>query len=197
MAKRNFRLLLSSLVVAASLAGVSAGSAHDAECIGAPDAKPMSLPSPLDKWAQIGCTPFGQALGSRNGWVWASLDDAAAVSIVAGTLDRLSDSPDASFFTAIEMHELQPQERDVALAAFDRGLKFKNTEPKAYRAELTIASGDVASLVFFDFGAFAGGMWCPKDICIPESRFLIMKKESKGQITAALRPAHPDRARLG
>jgi hypothetical protein len=197
MVRRNFTFFLSPFLVAASFAGASPSAAHDVACIGAPVETAMSLPSPLSKWAQIGCTPYGQALGSRDGWVWASLNDAATVAIVAGTKDRPDDSPNLSFFTGIELQELQNDDLDAALAAFDRGLRFKNAAPKAYRAELTIATGDVATVVFFDFDTFAGGMWCPEGACSPDSRFLIMKQERKDQITAAVQPGGSGRKRLG
>jgi hypothetical protein len=51
-----------------------------------------------------------------------------------------------------------------------------------------VASGAVASALFFDFGTFAGGMFCPEEVCVPDSRFLIMQQEHKGQITVGFRP---------
>ena len=194
MAKRNLTVLLFPFVLAASFAGTSPSAAHDNKCAGIQSDAVMALPSPLRKWAQLACTQYGEALGSRDGWIWASLKDAARVAIMAGEPPRgPDDSGGASFFTAIKVDELHDDELAVALATFRSGLKIRETGSKVYRAQLTIASGGAASLLFFDFGTFAGGMWCPQDGCAPESRFLIMQQENKAQIAAAFRPGRAPR----
>jgi hypothetical protein len=194
MTKRNLLVLLSTFVLAAGFAGTSPGAAHDNECAAIQSDAVVILPSPLRKWAQLACTPYGEALGSRDGWIWASLKDASKVAIMAGEPPSGPDDwAGASFFTAIKIDELHDGELTVALGTFRSGLKIRETDSKVYRVQLTIASGGVASLLFFDFGTFAGGMWCPQDGCAPESRFLIMQQENKAQITAAFDPGHAPR----
>jgi len=189
MAKRNLLVLLSTFLLATAFAGTSPSAAHDNACAGIQSDAVVTLPSPLRKWAQLACTQYGEALSSRDGWIWASLEDAGKVAIMAGEPPHgPDDSGGASFFTAIKLDELHDDELAVALATFRSGLKIRETGSKAYRVQLTIASGGVASLLFFDFGTFAGGMWCPQDGCAPESRFLIMQQENKAQITAAFDP---------
>lgn len=187
MTRRKFSILLSTLLVAAGLAATSPCAAHDREvCDQTPLDAVARLPTPLRKWGQIACTPVGQVLASHDGWIWASLKDASKVVLPA---NALSDSPSElgvlSYFTSIEAHELHQEERASALSAFHDGLEFKESDSTVYRVDITIASGGVASLLFFDFGTFAGGMWCPEDGCVANSRFLIMKQENKGQIITA------------
>ena len=197
MAKRNLLVLLPTFVLAAAFAGTSPSAAHDHACAGIQSDAAVTLPSPLRKWAQLACTQYGELLGSRDGWIWASLMDAGKVAIMAGEPPRgPDDSGGASFFTAIKLDELHDGELAVALATFRSGLKIRESGSKAYRVQLTIGSGGVASLLFFDFGTFAGGMWCPQDGCAPESRFLIMQQENKAQITTAFDPGRvPHRLR--
>jgi hypothetical protein len=187
MTGRKYSIFLSTLLVIAGLGATSPSTAHDREeCDGTPLDAVAMLPSPLRKWGQIDCTPVGQVLASHDGWIWASLKDATKVVLPA---EALSTGPaelgDLSYFTKIEAHELHQDELASALSAFHDGLEFKESDSKVYRVNITIASGGVASLLFFDFGAFAGGMWCPEDGCVEESRFLIMKQENKGQIITA------------
>jgi hypothetical protein len=194
MAKRNLLVLLSTFVLATAFAGTSPSAAYDNECARIQSDAVVTLPFPLRKWAQLACTQYGEALSSRDGWIWASLEDAGKVAIMAGQPPHgPDDSGGASFFTAIKLDELHDDELAVALATFRSGLKIRETGSKVYRVQLTIASGGVASLLFFDFGTFAGGMWCPQDGCAPESRFLIMQQENKAQITAAFDPGRTPR----
>ena len=191
MAKRKFSTLLSTVLVVAGFASASPASADHHECIGSALDAVTSLPSPLRKWGQIACTQFGPALAGRDGWVWVSLKDAGEVAIVAGTPPHgPDDSSEPSYFTRIQVDELRPDELAFAMATFDQGLKFGSAIPKVYRVDLTVASGNVAKIVFFDFGAFAGGMFCPEDDCIADSRFLIMKRENKNETTAAIGQKH-------
>jgi hypothetical protein len=194
MAKRNLLVLLSTFVLAAAFAGTSPSAAHDNECAEIQSDAVVTLPSQLRKWAQLAWTHYGEALGSRDGWTWASLDDAGKVTITAGEPPHgPDDCGGASFFTAIKMDELRDDELAVTLATFRSGLKIRETGSAVYRVQLTIASGGVAGLLFFDFGTFAGGMWCPQNGCAPESRFLIMQQENKAQITAAFDPGRAPR----
>src|ERR1041384_5585564 len=75
MAKGKLSIFLCTLAVAVGC-GMTGSKADDRgeECKGTPMDAVMMLPSPLRKGGQINCTPFGHALVSRDGWVWASLD---------------------------------------------------------------------------------------------------------------------------
>ena len=95
--------------------------------------------------------------------------------------------------TGIKVDELHSDERAAALATFDSGLKLDEARSTVYRVDLANASGAVASVLFFDFGTFAGGMLCPEKSCVPDSRFLIMQQENKDQIAAAFRPGDAPR----
>src|SRR5258708_36341823 len=104
MAKRNLLVLLSTFVLAASFAGTSPSVAHDNECAEIQSDAVVTLPSPLRKWAQLACTQYGEALASRDGWTWASLNDAGKVTIMAG--EPPHGPPDfcgRSFFSAIKI----------------------------------------------------------------------------------------------
>ena len=180
MTKGKFSISLCTLAIAVGFGGASPKAADEDDCRSSPLDAVMMLPSPLRKWGQIACTPFGHVVGSRDGWVWASLEDAKRVLIpsqIAG--HKPEPIGNESYFTAIHASEIQPDEFGFALAIFEDGLDLKEASQKVYRAELTSVSGRINTIYFFDFGSFAGGMWCPDDDCIPESRFLIMEQEHK------------------
>ena len=187
MTRSRFSIFLSALFLATGLMSASPSVAFDKEeCAGMPENAILRLPSPLRRWAQIGCTPIGETLSSRDGWIWAQLNDAAQVTIVAGGGPQGADSFGfASYFTNIQVNELGQDELAAPLAAFRKNLEIRDGGTKGYRVDITMASGDVARIFIFDFGAFGGGMWCPDDECVADSRFLIMQRESKGLITAS------------
>src|SRR5262245_52714464 len=85
MAKRRLAVLLGTLVLALVLGAPSPRAANEDagenECRDSPTGAVTNLPAPLRKWGAISCTPYGQVLGSRDGWMWASLDDAKGVLI--------------------------------------------------------------------------------------------------------------------
>jgi hypothetical protein len=132
----------------------------------------------LRKWAQIACTPYGDALGSRKGWIWAALDDAQKVMIPSGDPQGNPDpvANETAYFTAIDVSELKDDDRNFAVEIFHDGLDLDVANAKVYRVDLTSEAGGVNTIYFFDFDKFAGGMWCPDGGCVPESRFLIMEQ---------------------
>jgi hypothetical protein len=140
----------------------------------------MRLPSPLRKWGQIICTPFGHVLGSRDGWIWASLEKGSRVLIPSQIAGRNPQQiGNESYFTAIGVSELQPDELASAVAMFNDGLHFDEPSAKGYRADLVSVSGAIITMYFFDFGTFGGGMACPDGDCALDSRFLIMERQTK------------------
>ena len=187
MAPNKFAFFFSALLLTAGATDITCATAHaDEICQDMPSDAVLRLPEPVRKWGQISCTSHGQAFGSRDGWIWASLKDASRVSIVAGSPQDSEILGEEPYFTDVAVHEISGDELEPTLAVFRHGMKLTGAHPKAYAVTLTVTSGAVARIMFFDFGTFAGGMWCPDDGCIPESQFLVMKKESKDQVTASL-----------
>jgi len=179
MARGKFPILLCTLAVAVGC-GMTVSRADDLgeECKGTPLDAVMMLPSPLRKWGQINCTPYGHALVSRDGWVWASLDDAKKVRIPSQIArGKLAEIGNASYFTSIHESQVDGDDRTNATEVLEDGLTLKGDASNVYRVDLTSISGRTVTVYFFDFGTFAAGMWCPKDGCVPESRFLIMQQD--------------------
>jgi hypothetical protein len=187
MTPSKFAVPLTMLIIAAGAMDMAGGAAHAREvCQDMPSDAVVSLPETLRQWAQITCTSHGQTFGSRDGWIWASLKDASRVSISAGSPEDSEILGEEPYFTDVAVHEISEGELEPTLAVFGHGMTLTGAHPKAYTVTLTVTTGAVARIMFFDFGTFAGGMWCPDDGCIPESQFLVMKKESKDQLTASL-----------
>ena len=139
----------------------------------------MMLPAPLRKWGQINCTPFGHALASHDGWVWASLDDASKIRIPSQVArGKLAEIGNASYFTSIHETQVEGENRANATDLFQDGLELRGDVSNVYRVELKSVSGRSLIVYFFDFGTFAGGMWCPNDGCVAETRFLIMEQDA-------------------
>jgi hypothetical protein len=179
MAKGKLSLLLGALLLAVGC-GMNGANADDRqeECKGTPMDAVMMLPAPLRKWGQINCTPFGHALVSREGWVWASLDDASKIRIPSQSArGKLAEIGNTSYFTSIHEAPVEGEDRDNAAKIFQDGLDLKGDMSNVYRVELRSVSGGNMVVYFFDFGTFAGGMWCPEDGCVPETRFLIMEQD--------------------
>lgn len=180
MAKGSFAVLLGTLMLALGFGTQSprAADVHD-ECSDSPREAVTSLPAPLRKWGAISCTPYGQVLGSRDGWMWASLDDAKGVLIPS---QMIHGHPKAlgndSYFVSIDVRQLEDDDLASAAGLFDAGLDIDMADVKAYRVALTSVSGDTATFEFFDFGKFAGGMYCPDEGCVADSRFLIMQQDT-------------------
>lgn len=182
MARAKTALFLCALAIATSVGGTAPHAAAEDDCSNAPLDAVITLPSPIRKWGEISCTSSGHVLSSRDGWIWALLESATTVGIPSQTVRKNEASvDDVSYFTSIETSELGEEEFTVALSIFHDGLNFEETEAHGYRAELTSVSGRSTTIIFFDFGSFAGGMWCPGGGCIPDSRFLIMESEHKAK----------------
>jgi hypothetical protein len=172
-------LFLCALTIAISVEGASPRAAAESECSAPLDAV-IALPAPIRKWGQISCTPSGQVLTGREGWVWAWLEGATTVRIPSQMepTNQTSVGND-SYFVSVEASAIEEEELGVPLSIFQAGLSFEAAEPRGYRAEITSVSGLSTTIYFFDFGRFAGGMWCPEGSCIPDSRFMIMESEHK------------------
>ena len=179
MAKGKLSIFLCAMALALGCGtAVSQENDRDEQCKGSPMDAVMLLPAPLRKWGQVNCTPFGHTLGSRDGWIWASLDDGSKVRIPSQTSrGKLAEIGNASYFTSIHEDQLDDEDRANVTEVFEDGLSLKGDASNVFRVELTSVSGRSMTLYFFDFGTFAGGMWCPANGCVPESRFLIMEQD--------------------
>jgi len=180
MAKGRLAVLLGTLIVALGFGTQSPRAAETEECRDSPNEAVTILPAPLRKWGAISCTPYGQVLGAGDGWMWASLDDAKGVLIPSQMMahGRPRALGNDSYFVGIKVRQLEDDDLASAVGLFDTGLDIENTNAKAYRVELTSVSGDTSVFEFLDFGGFAGGMYCPQDGCVADSRFLIMHQGS-------------------
>lgn len=174
MAKGKAVFFLCASTLATLSAGTAPRAATETDCTDSPLEAVMTLPSPIRKWGQVSCTPAGHMVTSRGGWVWAWLEGAHTVRIPAQMTP--TDRDNDSYFTKIERSELSEEELSNSLAIFHDGLDFEAAEVHGYRVDLTSVSGYSTAVYFFDFGSFAGGMWCPDGSCIPGSRFMIMQK---------------------
>ncbi len=180
MTRGKAAIFLAGLIGAMALGTPTVKADDREECSGTPFDAVMRLPPAIGKWGQVACTPFGHVLESRDGWVWAAVDSGSDVlissQIASRTARRLGNE---SYFTAIRATQLSPREAAAAASLFNEGLTFEETGSTGYRVDLTTASGATNTLYFFDFGTFAGAMACPGDECDPETRFLIMERETK------------------
>ena len=186
----GLRKVLVFLFVAAT--ALSLGTAQpraageEFDCQGTPNQAVRVLPAPLRKWGYIHCTEFGHMLESRDGWVWAWLDGSGEVAIPSQMVKRnpLALGND-SYFVTIEVSDLAPEKLVFAVSLFNEGLNISEGEVKGYRAQLTSVSGRSTTIYFLEFGTFAGGIWCPDEGCVLQSRFMIMEKDHAAQLKAA------------
>ena len=190
MAVGKFLLFLGVVAIALGAAGAppkAAEAAHETDCFGSPGDAVRVLPAPLRKWGYVSCTPFGHMLSSREGWVWAWLDGSGSVAIPSQMVKHNpAELGNASYFVSIEVSGLEPEKLTFAASVFHDGLDMEEHEVKGgYRVNLTSVSGQSATIYFFDFEKFAGGMWCPDDACVPQSRFMIMERDHTADLRAA------------
>ena len=188
MALGKVFVFLSVVATALSLGSAQPRAADDqADCNGTPSTAVRVLPAPLRKWGYIHCTQFGHMLESRDGWVWAWLDGSGEVAIPSQMVKRDPvELGNDSYFVTIEIAELEPEKLLFAVSLFNDGLNItEEGEIKGYRAQLTSVSGRSTTIYFLDFATFAGGIWCPDDGCVAQSRFMIMEKDHSAELRAA------------
>jgi len=172
----KFTLFFCALAIGIGFSGATPKAAADDEndCRGTPSEAIVTLPAPLRKWGQIECTPYGHILVGRDGWVWAQLDGGSKVFVPSQMVDRDPELlGNTSYFTAIEVSQLDNEITEGALRLFEAGLDMSE-KAEGYRLDATSVSGSKLTLYFFDFGSFAGGMWCPDGECFADTRFMIM-----------------------
>ena len=185
MSKRSFVVMLSALALAAAMGNTAPKAAETGErCMTSPSDAVTTLPAPLRKWGRIECTPFGQVTTSRESWIWARLDGGGMVFVPAQMASHPVEG-EGSYFTSIGIRDLTPEELTTVLRTFGDGFQLDEEAVHGYRADFTSVSGSSATILFFDFVTFAGGIWCPDDNCVPESRFLIIEKDHDANARSA------------
>jgi hypothetical protein len=187
MLKRSFAVMLSALALTAVMGNTAPKAAVAGDsCTALPGDAVTALPAPLRKWGKIECTPIGQVLSSRKNWIWAQLDGQGMVLIPSQMVSQPVAGEEA-YFTSISVRDLAPEEFASAFPSFDEGLPLDEEAAHGYRVDISTVSGRSTTIYFFDFPTFAGGIWCPDDNCVPESRFLIVEKDhSKNDLSKSI-----------
>jgi hypothetical protein len=140
-----------------------------------------TLPAPLDRWAQIRCTPAGYVITGREGWLWLEPNHQALVVIPAQTFGRQA-GPDANaYFTKIQVTRVTGDEFEKADDVFHAGFDPKDAKPAGYRLDISTMDGHDIRLYMFDYFTYGWGMACSKDACDRSSRFVMlnMKEDPK------------------
>jgi hypothetical protein len=186
MAVGKFLLFFGVVAIALGVGSTPPRAADETDCYGSPGEAVRILPAPLRKWGHIACTRFGHMLESREGWVWAWLDGSGSVAIPS---QMVKHDPmqlgNESYFVTIDVADLEPKALVFALSVFHDALNMDEGQVKGYRVNLRSVSGDTATIYFLDFEKFVGGMWCPDDACVPQSRFMIMERDHGADLRAA------------
>ncbi len=144
------------------------------ECDGTPEDAIISLPSPLQEWGQIVCTPYGHIISNKQGYVWSNVGSYSPVMIPSQMVrTQPKKTGNSSYFTSIKMTLLKGKEAKSSIELFETGFDKSGTTPKVYSLSVTSISGKKLGFNFFDFGDSQWGMWCNKE-CDPNSKFMIL-----------------------
>lgn len=181
MAIRPAAVAISVLISFAGMhagANAAADAAPEHECSGTPPDAVTALPAPLNRWGQIVCTPFGQMLGSRKGWMWL-MPDLDPVFIPA----QLSDADpqplgNKIYFTKIDVARVNGAEFDDAYRTFHEGFDDAEVKPDGYRVDMTTVEGKSIRMYFFDYDTYAWGMTCLDNKCDPDTRFMVLDRNT-------------------
>lgn len=181
------------------LAGISmfdhaAIAAPVGDCGGTPADAVVDLPSPLNDWGQVACTPYGHIISNKDGWIWSYPGGYAPVFIPSQMVRKEpKELGNKSYFTKIQMTKVDGEEFREVYSVFHAGLDPKEAIPVGYRLDVTSVSGDALKLYFFDYGNSAWGIWC-RDKCDPKLRFMVLNmakrpnKALQGDAPQAARP---------
>ena len=171
-------------IMATGSAVFSPTNADESACGVAPAEAVVTLPAPLNKWAQLVCTKSGQVITGHDGWVWLEPTRHAVVIIPSQNLkaqaqeNKLetdpSDAAGQSYFTKIELTKVNGDEFDKVYEVFHAGFDAKDGKPAAYRLDLTTMAGKEIRLYMFDYFTYGWGMACSKDACDRSSRFVML-----------------------
>ncbi len=157
-------------------AAADPAAAHD--CSGAPPDAVTALPSPLSRWGEIVCTPYGQMLASHKGWMWL-MPDLDTVLVPAQISDTKPEPVgNKIYFTKIDAVRIKGPEFDEAYKTFHDGFDDQEVKPDGYRIDLTTVEGKSLRMYFFDYDTYAWGMSCPDNKCQTDSRFMILNRST-------------------
>ena len=183
-----------ALLASVLISGPGPARAQDDVCTSsAPTDAVVKLPSPLDKWGQLICTPLGYALTGHTGWVWMQPSDHSLVIIPAQlegavksssrdggkpAFDRVPASG-KSYFTRIELNKVSGDEFEKAYTAFHDGFDPNEQKPAGYRLDLASAGGNTLTIYLFDYFTYGWGIACPEGNCDRSTRFVMLDMEEK------------------
>ncbi|WP_017446644.1 hypothetical protein [Gayadomonas joobiniege] len=157
-----------------SILSFAAKSNPVGDCQGTPNEAVTALPSPLDNWGQIVCTPYGHIISNKRGYIWSNVGAYNPVMIPSQMVRTSPKSiGNSSYFTSIEMNLLQDEEAASSIKLFETGFDKSPNTPKVYALRVKSVSGKELSFKFFDFGDSQWGMWC-NESCDPNSKFMIL-----------------------
>jgi len=142
-------------------------------CIASPDAI-TQLPAPLNRWAQLRCTPAGYVITGRQGWIWIEPNNKALVVIPAQTFGRPEGPDKNAYFTKVEVTKVTGEEFEKAYEVFHAGFDPKDAKPAGYRLDVTTMDGNDIRVYMFDYFTYGWGMACSKDACDRSSRFVML-----------------------
>ncbi len=171
------------LAIALCLPLVAAGSvtsalADENTCSEMTSEAAIAIPAPLGKWAQVLCTPQGQVITGKDGWVWFDPEERAFVAIssrISGEVDPASmGGGNISYFTKIEAVRASCEDFDKAYEAYHAGFDPRDGKPAGYRLDVTTMNGKSMSMYVFDYISYGWAIMCRDGECNTQSRFLIM-----------------------
>jgi hypothetical protein len=153
---------------------------RETACVPASDAV-TTLPTPLNRWAQLRCTSAGYVITGREGWIWIEPNNKALVVIPAQTFGRPEGPDPSAHFTKIQVTRVTGEEFDKAYEVFHAGFDPKDAKPAGYRLDVTTMDGNDIRVYMFDYFTYGWGMACSKDACDSSSRFVMlnMKEDPK------------------
>ena len=125
---------------------------------------------------------FGQVLMSQKNWIWVQLDGEGIVIVPSQLVSHPVVGEDAYFKASTSA--ISPGR--ITSASGPSATLDKETA-HGYRVDVSSGSGRSTTIYFFDFPTFAAGIWCPHDVCVSESRFVIVeKKQNKNALSASI-----------
>ncbi|MBD1559865.1 hypothetical protein HC752_23330 [Vibrio sp. S9_S30] len=161
-------------LVLISIMSFSVNSNPVGDCTGTPKDAITLLPSPLNNWGQIVCTPYGHIISSKQGYVWSNVGTYSPVMIPSQMVRTNPKSiGNKSYFTSVEMDLLQGDDAVSSAKLFESGFDKSTSTPKVYSLRVKSISGKELGFKFFDYGDSQWGMWCNKS-CDPNSKFMIL-----------------------
>jgi hypothetical protein len=144
------------------------------DCAGSPPDAVMTLPAPLDRWAQLICTQYGHVIIAHEGWIWSRPGDYAPVWIPSQMV-RTDPAPlgNESYFTKIEITKIEGNEVEIPHAVFRSIFAGEKPPTSALRLDVTSNSGK-ALMLYFLSDTVPWGIWCSDNKCDPSSVFMVL-----------------------